>query len=385
MPAPWWKPLETLAAEDLRALVLASAQESETLEFKGTMYHPTDGGTRELLKDVASMANQRGGRLMIGVAEDATGTARSADGVDCPEAVERILGTCYANIEPRVAGLDGRHVDVDEGRTVVVVHIPESLAGPHIVTFQQVNLFWRRYGRQNQRMSVREIEAAFYRRFQAGEALHRFIDERKSEVYVALGGGRGLLLTCTPVHLRDEAVDIHDQQIRLFMQSPPQPPGRQDGSVGCGDVLPSLHGLSARRQGRPDHLDVWRNGHIEFLATRPWGEGRDAIPSVLMARFIYSFALLALQVYEHAGIESPSVVTCSLLNARGLHLAVVRDPFDDMAQRPWQDDTLEADPVYAETVASLHEVPQRVMDRLYNAFGLDRCDLFDENGHLVTP
>jgi hypothetical protein len=103
-----------------------------------------------------------------------------------------------------------------------------------------------------------------------------------------------------------------------------------------------------------------------------------------MARFIYSFALLAFQVYEHAGIESPSVMTCSLLNARGLYLAVAHDPFHDLAQRRWQGDTLDPDPVYAETVASLREVPPRIMDRLYNAFGLDRCELFDESGELTS-
>ena len=59
--------------EDLQWLVDNQAQEGLDIEYKRDLYSTNDGGRRELLRDVVSMANASGGIILIGLEEDSDG------------------------------------------------------------------------------------------------------------------------------------------------------------------------------------------------------------------------------------------------------------------------------------------------------------------------
>jgi len=69
------RPPDQLQESDLLGLIRDRVQESVTLDFKWDMYGRSEGETRKMLRDVASLANANGGVLIIGMAEDGEATA----------------------------------------------------------------------------------------------------------------------------------------------------------------------------------------------------------------------------------------------------------------------------------------------------------------------
>lgn len=96
---------------------------------------------KQYAKEICAFANTRGGWLFVGIDEDGTtGKAESFPGVPSDQAravADQIRDAIAAHVRPKpdfelsfIAGQAGSALDAD--RTVVVVHVPESFACPHI-------------------------------------------------------------------------------------------------------------------------------------------------------------------------------------------------------------------------------------------------------------
>src|SRR4030065_2872408 len=151
------KKLTDLQEQDFQRLVTDQVQERDTVEYKRDMYGNSDADKREMLKDITSMANHRGGYLLIGINENDEGIATNILGVEPGNHVERITSCCLDNVEKRIVGLDIRDISLANGKVVVAISIPESFNAPHMVTHKGLNQFWKRHGRQKDRMTIDEI------------------------------------------------------------------------------------------------------------------------------------------------------------------------------------------------------------------------------------
>ena len=49
---------------------------------------------------------------------------------------------------------------------------------------------------------------------------------------------------------------------------------------------------------------------------------------------------------------------------------------------PWTENDLTIE-LTVPSLAELPKITRLIMDRLYNAFGFDRCSLYDQNGSLI--
>jgi hypothetical protein len=130
----------------------------------------------EFAKDVAAMANTRGGLLVYGVEEQrGAGTAKDFKPVDNSEASQRRLRSlAAARIRPIVAGLGTVPLTNDNGdKTVLVVSVPRSPDAPHVVGEKDRLGVPFRDGADTQWMSERDIERAYRDRFSNRE------DERR--------------------------------------------------------------------------------------------------------------------------------------------------------------------------------------------------------------
>src|SRR6266850_4464849 len=101
------KLLEDVTLVDIQALKDNQVPESSILDYK-LQLDLSDSGKRELLRDVAAMANAHGGVLLYGVRE-ARDESNEPTGV--PESVEGIQGENESPVRERVeqvirAGLD---------------------------------------------------------------------------------------------------------------------------------------------------------------------------------------------------------------------------------------------------------------------------------------
>jgi len=146
---------------DLRTMMADGIREGTGLEFKLEMYHRRNPEhTREMLRDIAAIANAEGGVLIIGMEEDGQGTAQQL--VPVPEAeaeANRLVHLCLTHIAERIPGLRALRIPIGGG-DVVVVRVPRSYRRPHMITFEGMTDFWIRHDRQKSRMSIAELRTA---------------------------------------------------------------------------------------------------------------------------------------------------------------------------------------------------------------------------------
>ena len=104
---------------DLHELIARG--EGEELEFKQKTTHPS-----RISRTLASLANTRGGKLLVGV-DDA---GRVVGVRDAEEELFMLREAAQHYIEPPLTALRFQELEED-GRTVLLVSVPESLHKPH--------------------------------------------------------------------------------------------------------------------------------------------------------------------------------------------------------------------------------------------------------------
>jgi len=370
-------PLAQFTGAHLQQLVDLAIQESDVLEYKREMYGHSDDDTREMLRDITSMANHKGGHIIIGVEEDDDGMAKQLPGVNKGEHVQRITSSCLANIERRLAGIGIEDIELSTGRVAIVIRVPQSLNAPHMITYKGLNQFWRRHGRQKDKMSIDEIQEAFEKVIDAETRLERFVAERRRRVLANEAKEKPcLMLTATPLFLKQEIVDISDKHLRRLLTEAPLGPVGSAARASCGVPRPTLHGLRAaeRWQGGSDveYLELHRSGHLEFATRSYWEHDSDKdIPSGVVADLVHSFVGLASTVLTYLSLATPVAVGLAILNARGLSFAV--SGYEGHSLRRWTEQHLELPLWYAQHLpAEQGLIVGQLNDRLCNAFGLER-------------
>jgi len=260
-----------------------------------------------------------------------------------------------------------------------------------MTTFRSENVFWRRHGRQKDKMSAHEIEAAYMRRIDSLSRVEEFLVSRRRPPDLEAADQRWLLLQAAPVFMRDELVNISDERLRILLLNPPA--HTQTSTVKCdaGNIRPTLHGLRAERSGGmlARFLGLHREGYLEFGA-REFGyaaspDESNLVPSKTVFGFVYSFIHLYRRVLEHLAVSTPSVFALTIIKARDLRLAVPQQMFNTLAVT-WQRDLLEVPSLYGpevQTEAQADEIVRGLNDRLWNAFGFDCCSMIREDGSLI--
>ncbi|MCJ7490765.1 MAG: ATP-binding protein [Dehalococcoidia bacterium] len=384
---PFGKPLSDIEEGDLQSLIESSVQENDRVEFKRDMYGRTDEQVREMLRDIAAMANHRGGDIYIGVDEDDDGVAARLTGVGGTGHAERIRSSCLSNIAPRLGGLQVEDVPLQSGAYVIVVRVPRSLSSPHMITHRGLNQFWKRHGRQKDKMSVEEIGASFLAGFEGRSQIERFLAQRRRRLARTVGSEHTwTFLTATPVYLQEECVDTAEERLKIVMGSAHR---RDDRSyyVNCGWPSPTLWGLRAeqRLDGEVEtYLEVHTTGHVEFASCYPVEQNvdRPSLAAGVVLDFVDSFVRSCVAVYDCAALYSPCAFGLTILNSSALWLEA--GAASDLRARRWTESVLTTPLVYAEDLRGERQaVLKRMNDKLWNAFGYERCLFLDAQGNIL--
>ncbi|MDR9459992.1 MAG: hypothetical protein RI591_07620, partial [Dehalococcoidia bacterium] len=263
---------------------------------------------------------------------------------------------------------------------------------PHMITFGGLNQFWKRHGRQKERMTIDEIGEAFEKRLSNLNRLDRFLFTRKAEILESIGEKTYMVISSSPAYLRDEAVfDIYDRNLRGIILNPPSFRGTF-GSINCGRPYPTINGLRAdnrtpyweSQSEQGDYLEVFRNGYVEYGNLIP-RSGQDLhFASKKDAAYIVNFIMFIEQVYGTYLPRMPLVLNFVIYNADDMWLAATGQVSEEDKLVKWQGQHLELEKFYIENLADEAKLlPKRINDRIWQAFHRERAVLFDDEGNLT--
>lgn len=141
---------------DLQELVTQRVEEGPTLEFKRDLPGDDRDSRRELIADVCSLANTRGGDLIYGLAEDAEGKAATLHPThfNSDEVITRLTNVLSDTIEPKLHGVAMKAVPIARAGSVLVVRVPRSQSGFHRNKSGRDGQFWVRETKSKQPMDV---------------------------------------------------------------------------------------------------------------------------------------------------------------------------------------------------------------------------------------
>lgn len=383
--------LSDLQEQDIQVLVDDEVQERDSVEYKRDMYGNSDDDKREMLKDITSMANHRGGYIVIGIEADAEGIPTNIVGIEAGNHVERIRNSCLNNIDKRIVGLDIEDIPLNSNKIVIVIAIPESINAPHMVTYKGLNQFWKRHGRQKEKMTTQEIGEAFDKRLSNLNRLDRFLLLRKTEILEDIGEKTFMVISSSPAVLLDETVlPVHDENLRELIRNIPQLAGGM-GTISCGNPYPTINGLRADGSTPYHHInaplteyiEVFANGFIEYggIFEDLGGQSRKYFAGIADTASIVNFMRFIQEVYDQYLPLRPLVVNFAIYNAKDMYLAASHGDRDRDKLVRWQKQHLELGKFYTDDISEERKLlTKAICDRLYQAFNRERCNQFDDAG-----
>ena len=384
------KSLQDITYEDFDNLCNSRAPENRFLEFKRDLPGPKDKDRFEFVKDVSAFANADGGDLIYGIEEqDGCASAMAAIKDASPDSIElRLRQILDAALEPRLDQLQIQCVPVSDGH-VVIVRIPSNAKGPFRVIQNSNSRFVIRDVNYVRDMTFSEIRSAF----SADREFRSFVDNQQRAAVQKISEGatwRPLLegpalafqiipFACTTGRIDFDVIRAFDDNHYMNMSS-------------WGDVSKSINldGVIFH-MGSEDKIYAYsqaqRNGIFE-LFTFSGHSLSDAkiIPALSLAKDVREAAAVFSQHYRRLKIGGPAALALSLVGTKGRKL--------EMGNRYYRSnaigdrDVMTIPPVYLENIGDelvIDPTLKSLMDITWQAFGIQTCPYYDENGDWLNP
>lgn len=338
--------LANAAAGSVHELVAGGARESEVLELKGEHYDRNDRGRLELAKDVAALANRRGGVIVLGVEEDHEARAATARGVVMSDdEIGRIRQTIAARVVP-LPDVDVRALpdpDLGEGVGFVLLAVSPSVLAPHAVVDAERLRYPVRHGTTTRFLTEPDVADAYRRRFAAASDREERLTVLAREAAPARGSRGFLVVTLAPERLGSMRIDRSTfQQFREFADQLPSFAPWYGGAFVDARVSPrSLRASSYPSWGEDGEFAAYTDGAGTFTqaltglpvdTTRQrWSAGEQHFvidDEQLAAAVLCAVHDLCAQAVAFAGTSGTAIISAQVLGPAGdpvLHLGHSRN------------------------------------------------------------
>lgn len=132
--------LEDWTLDDVKRLAADASSENRDFEFKSAAVLKDPGGAGTISKQVSAFANARGGFLILGVTDR---PPRRLEGVEVSSELAKHLND-RIQVEPHVEYPTPRLLEAENGRHIIVLHIPEGREGPYASIVDGIPRFYVR-------------------------------------------------------------------------------------------------------------------------------------------------------------------------------------------------------------------------------------------------
>jgi hypothetical protein len=385
------KALDQIRLPDLQQLIDSEIREGRDIEYKLDFPSGQNRDKVHMLKAVTSMANSGGGDVVYGM--------RAVDGLPVEayglvlvgsedEAQLRLENTIRDSVQPRLQGIGFKWVSVAEGRIALVIRVKSSWNAPHRVIVDNHNHFYGRNSVGAYPLDVAELRAAFLLSDSVGKRMTDFRTER----LLRIEAGK------VPVRLTQAAVAVmHVLPVSAFGASHGQrlmatkSLARKFSVIGdgacCFDVnLDGAVAFEERNEPNTSYTQVFRDGCLEVVVCcDPWQAGTVPmingpwLVDVTVNALAKSLARLAT-----LSIDAPYVVSVAFIGVDGHSLRRGRAQAGQRTVYLNQSTMVLPDAFVDDPQIEAAHVLRPIFDILWNAFGFECCEEFDDAGNLLS-
>ena len=380
--------LDEVTTADLQALVDEGVRERRTIDYKLTLPGRTDGDKHRFLADICSFANAAGGELIYGI-EEANGQPVKIQGLanfSPDDDMLRLESIIRTGISPRVPGIQFHAVPDFANRPALVVRVPRSWAGPHMVSFNDSSRFYSRStSAGNFQMDYEQIRSAFEGAAGLVERMRQWRDERVTRIIegkppVRCQEGPKLVLHVIPFDAFAEPMRYAVRELRGLSDLHPLGDRSHNPVVNVDGLLTQT---AHRGGGVEAYCQTWRSGKIEAMNSDVVVQEQEhrLIRLVWCEQILVDSLRSYLAAYKQIGAQPPIAVLVSLVGVYGVRLPNDRMAFINADPRPADRDSFFFPEVLIEEEdCDLPVVLRPVFDSMWNAFGVSMSLTYDDEG-----
>jgi hypothetical protein len=374
--------------------------ESRYLDYKERLPGDSDEDKRELLADVTAFANTAGGDLLYGVRERreenrATGEPEAIvglPGVNLDQATLRLDNVLRDGMEPRIPGLTFHVVARDPDPPCLIIRVPKSPLGLHMVTYKGLSRFHGRGASGRFVLDWGQIRAGFLEAQTAQERLKRFRLERVTrqlagETPIPTGDGPKIIFHALPLNPSDVLATFLTLSIEQHVIDVMRPLSGTPRSWRFNLEGFVVHTLRDDL-GRQTYSQCFRDGGIEAMGPLELETGRAGY------RAFYGFPLEttvinALTRYQHLwrllGVASPMMLALTLSGVLGTQIRTSLGASSLHEETFDHDVALIPELVVQDPGAPAARLLQPLFDLMWNAAGWPRSPWYTPTGERIEP
>jgi len=333
-----YRELDEVSDTDIHSLIVERRAEDTRLEYKMDLPGKTPADRAEFAKDVTALANAEGGDIVFGMAST-KGIASALKPIDnalIDDTKNRLHQILDNGVIPRVPRVKMQPIEVETGKCVLIVRVPQSHLGPHQVTVEQSYKFHGRNSTGTYVMEVDELRDRILRQASFVEQVREFrrarvglIKDRPVDMPTEIKYERKLIMHFLPEETFARVGDVDVAQLVLqqdklqyvMAHTPVQSAHGMDRRTNIDGVLFMSPGSSAAFGW---YVQVFGDGSVEFVDGFAFfnAENEPVMYPAAVEHDLFGGYQFASRVLRTLGITGRVYVATSALGVRDLSLRV---------------------------------------------------------------